>query len=167
MIHKMTVHCFTELKNENIEQIKMNCYSDFFYKVINRLILKTADNEIPDCSKFNKNHIEFSLNNYTNFNDYGRQITINGKNCEYEETFTDLREWFGNNLLSMQKDVNCNPNQPDNPIFDWLLTTIKEPNSDYSYYMFQAIFGLGEFPFMTIYISRIGNKRYYFYTIER
>ena len=166
MIHKIKVHCFTELRNENIEQIKLNCYSDFFYKVINKLILKTKPNEIPDYNKFNKNNVEFSLNNYTYFNDLGRQITINSKNCEFEETYFDLKEWFGLNLKDFD-NVNCSPIANENLVREWLLTSIKEPTSDFSYYIYQAIFGLGEFPFLTIYISRIGNKRYYFYTIDR
>lgn len=76
---------------------------------------------------------------------------VNPKNINFETTLTNLREEFENEL---GVDEICqNPEPP--------IRMIKNiPN-------WEKLFGTGEFPFMSIYVFRLGNTEYFAYDIHR
>lgn len=82
---------------------------------------------------------------------------VNPKNINFETTLTDLREYFNNQVYAWldhrddgsiqgtEKDIRVLKNIPD-----W-----------------EDLFGTGEFPFMSIYVFRLGNTEYFAYDIHR
>ena len=76
---------------------------------------------------------------------------VNPKNINFETTLTNLREEFENEL--MIEEVCQSPEPPIRMIKnipDW-----------------EKLFGTGEFPFMSIYVFRLGNTEYFAYDIHR
>lgn len=76
---------------------------------------------------------------------------VNPKNINFETTLTNLREEFKNEL--MVEEVCQSPEPPIRMIKnipDW-----------------EKLFGTGEFPFMSIYVFRLGNTEYFAYNIHR
>lgn len=76
---------------------------------------------------------------------------VNPKNINFETTLTNLREEFENEL--MVDEVCQNPEPPIRMIKnipDW-----------------EKLFGTGEFPFMSIWVFRLGNTEYFAYDIHR
>lgn len=76
---------------------------------------------------------------------------VNPKNINFETTITDLREHFQNELVLNEVCVSSNP-----PIR--FLRNIKN---------WEELFGKGEFPFMSIFVFRLGNTEYFAYDIHR
>ena len=77
---------------------------------------------------------------------------VNPKNINFETTFTNLREIF-NGMTIYPDEICMSPNPPMRyikDIPDW-----------------EDLFGRGEFPYMNIYVFRLGNTEYYAYTISR
>lgn len=76
---------------------------------------------------------------------------VNPKNINFETTLTNLREEFENELGVVE--VCQSPEPPIRMIKDipdW-----------------EKLFGIGEFPFMSIYVFRLGNTEYFSYDIHR
>lgn len=76
---------------------------------------------------------------------------VNPKNINFETTLTNLREEFENELMAYE--VCQSPEPPIRMIKnipDW-----------------EKLFGTGEFPFMSIYVFRLGNTEYFAYDIHR
>ena len=76
---------------------------------------------------------------------------VNPKNINFETTLTNLREEFENELMV---DEVCQSTEP--PIR--MIKDIPE---------WKNLFGKGEFPFMTVYVFRLGNTEYFAYEIHR
>ena len=82
---------------------------------------------------------------------------VNPKNINFETTLTDLREYFNDQVYAWldhrvdnlsqgtEKDTKILKNIPD-----W-----------------EKLFGAGEFPFMSIFVFRLGNTEYFAYDIHR
>lgn len=76
---------------------------------------------------------------------------VNPKNINFETTLTSLREEFRDELGV--DEICMNPKPPIRMIKnipDW-----------------EKLFGTGEFPFMTIFVFRLGNTEYFAYDIHR
>lgn len=177
MLKKETVHNFCELGDKSIDDITYDCKRDFAdkcFKIVKHYLsmLKQDDESLTDSL--------FSIRAYGTFDGKGRRITYQNQAIEYEELKTDVKEYFKNYLergmvheqpLCCQKDVEFCSNEVceyllqevENEIKEDLGLTLTKPK----YKRYEALFGLGEFPFMIISIVRIGNKRYYFYQITR
>lgn len=76
---------------------------------------------------------------------------VNPKNINFETTLTNLREEFENELMV---DEVCQ--SPEPPIR--MIKNIPD---------WERLFGTGEFPFMSIYVFRLGNTEYFAYDIHR
>lgn len=82
---------------------------------------------------------------------------VNPKNINFETTLTDLREYFNNEVyawLDHRKDNLTQGTEKDTRVLKNI------PN-------WEEIFGKGEFPFMTIFVFRLGNTEYFAYDISR
>lgn len=166
MIERKIVHCFTELKNESIDRIKDICVDDFMIKIY----------------KMVKQNKEKGIFNYDVFNHFGRNISYNNKNIEYRESFTDIKDIcnlridkvFNDVCVCLEKEAEENEK-----IAKWFKSdfefSINVYNEEENYSEkitkttsnLNGLFGVGEFPFMLITITRIGNNKYYFYEITR
>lgn len=77
---------------------------------------------------------------------------INPKNINFEMTITDLKEKFDDTHICPEEV--CKSSQPS-------LRYIKDiPN-------WQDLFGKGEFPYMSIFVFRLGNTEYFAYDIHQ
>jgi len=76
---------------------------------------------------------------------------VNPKNINFETTLTNLRQEFANEL---GVDEVCQ--SPEPPIR--MIKNIPD---------WEKLFGTGEFPFMSIYVFRLGNTEYFAYDIHR
>ena len=79
------------------------------------------------------------------------KFKVNPKNINFETTLTNLREEFENELMV---DEVCQSTEP--PIR--MIKDIPE---------WKNLFGTGEFPYMTVYVFRLGNTEYFAYDIHR
>lgn len=79
---------------------------------------------------------------------------INPKNINFETTITNLRETFSGMTIYPDSPEVCTSSETHlryiKDIPDW-----------------ESLFGKGEFPFMTIYVFRLGNTEYFAYEIHR
>ena len=79
---------------------------------------------------------------------------INPKNINFETTLTNLRETFSGMTIYPDHLEECVSSEKHlryiKDIPDW-----------------ESLFGKGEFPFMTIYVFRLGNTEYFAYDIHR
>jgi len=177
MLKKETVHNFRELGDNSIDDITNDCKRDFAdkcFEIVKHYLsmLKQDDESLTDSL--------FNIRAYGIFDDKGRHITYQNQALEYEELKTDVKEYFKDYLergmvheqpLCCKKDVEFCSNEVceyllqevENDVKEDLGLTLTKPK----YKRYEALFGLGEFPFMMIRIVRIGNKRYYFYQITR
>lgn len=168
MLMKTSVHCFYELGDRSIDDIITECKYDFARKCL-EITKENKDNCPP-------NHYIFSIQAYQTFNGKGRYITYQDKSVEYQSLETDMRQFFERYLERLENNPDIViPDCYSNETGKYLLQTIQnEVKEDLGltltkpeYKRYEALFGLGEFPFLLITILRIGNKRYYFYQIER
>lgn len=94
--------------------------------------------------------IEAGLKNYEIFrNRCSRKILYNNKNIIFKEFLTNLKILDGVEISYLNSTQNT-----------------FEPK-EISSQQINEFYGVGEFPFMTFTVSRIGNKDYFFYTITR
>lgn len=99
------------------------------------------------AGKRSKNELKFPVYHFR----------VNPKNINFETTLTDLREYFNDQVYAWldhrvdnlsqgtEKDTKILKNLPD-----W-----------------ESLFGKGEFPFMSIFVFRLGNTEYFAYDIHR
>lgn len=78
---------------------------------------------------------------------------INPKNINFIHNINDFKDRIKNCFETERSITRC-----QNP--DTLINIIDIPN-------WQDLFGIGEFPYMTIYVFRLGNTEYFAYTIGR
>ena len=78
-------------------------------------------------------------------------FNINQKNINFYTTVVDTRDYF-DKVLYTPEEVCCNPKPK--------IVVLKDiPN-------WQDLFGKGRFPYITIYVFRLGNTEYFAYTIH-
>lgn len=177
MLKKETVHNFRELGDKSIDDITYECKCDFIDKcyTLVREFLSTS----KDDNERNINNL-FNIRAYNSFNDKGRYVTYQNQGVEYEELRTDIKEYLKNCLerdIKHKQSSDCKNDEEfcSNEISTYLFEDVEnEIKNDLTltltklkFKRYEALFGLGEFPFMIITIVRIGNKRYYFYQITR
>lgn len=169
---------FNEVGEKSLTDIKNECMVSFAYKLKEAL---TSNEE-----KIRKFWSESSIANYKIFQDlFGSKIKYNSKNIVFEEVIynNDRSLW---NLKQTCADVYG---------LEWVEPVDSNTSAYYRYKKskerltcdtccaefvgtereaadeclrnFYKSFGLGEFPFMTITIIRLGNKDHYFYDIHR
>lgn len=168
MLKKESVHCFYELSDKSIDEIIAECKHNFVIKCL-EMVKEYRNSEQAD-------YYLFGLRAYETFNGKGRYITYQDKAVEYQSLETDIRPYFERYLQSSYKNKDVVvPDAYSDDICEYLLQTVKNKTKEDlgitltkpEYKRYESLFGLGEFPFLMITILRIGNKRYYFYQIER
>lgn len=168
MLKKESVHYFSELHDRSIDDIISECKYDFARKCL-EMVQEYRDSEQAD-------YYLFGLRAYETFNAKGRFITYQDKSVEYQSLETDIRTFFEQYLQRSNNSHNTVvPDSYSKEISDYLLQTVKNKTKEDlgltltkpEYKRYESLFGLGEFPFLMITIVRIGNKRYFFYQIER
>ena len=168
MLKKGSVHYFSELRDRSIDDIISECKYDFARKCL-EITKENKDNCPP-------NHSIFTIQAYQTFNGKGRYVTYQDKSVEYQSLETDMRQFFELYLKRLENNLNTVvPDSYSKEISDYLLQTVKNKTKEDlgltltkpEYKRYESLFGLGEFPFLMITIVRIGNKRYFFYQIER
>lgn len=168
MLKKESVHYFSELRDRSIDDIVSECKYDFARKCL-EMVQEYRDSEQAD-------YYLFGLRAYETFNAKGRYVTYQDKSVEYQSLETDMRQFFELYLKRLENNLNTVvPDSYSKEISDYLLQTVKNKTKEDlgltltkpEYKRYESLFGLGEFPFLMITIVRIGNKRYFFYQIER
>lgn len=169
MLQEKVVHNFSELQDKSIDDVIEQCKAHFFAKCL----------ELVDIYRKHTEDL-FSLKTYRIFNStFGKKILYQDKSIEYESLETNIQEGFDNFLKRFSNccEGACVPTVQEENARAILLQEIPQKDTltldetvidiENSYPRWTELFGLGEFPFLNITITRIGNKRYYFYTICR
>lgn len=181
MLIENTVFNFHEVGEKSFEEIKNECLVHFASNL--REALTTKDERIR------KFWLDSSIANYKVFSDYfGSKIKYNSKSIVFEETLhNDLNNPWSLRSTCMDvyglEYVEGNNETSDyyryrkgNPISTCTCDSCccefvgdkREPEiAEEAVRNFYKSFGVGEFPFMTIIMIRLGNKDHYFYTIHR
>ena len=184
MLIENTVFNFHEVGEKSIEKIKNECLVSF---AVNLKIALTSNQEsirkfwsesLTDVSKG-------SIANYKIFQDeFGSRIKYNSKSIVFEETLhNELRApWsvrqtcmdvYGLEYVEATKDTSAYYKYRDDGLHMTCDTCccefVGDKREDYKERLrhFYTAFGVGEFPFMTITLIRLGNKDHYFYRIHR
>ena len=177
MLIEKVVFNFNEVGEKSLMDIKNECMVSFAYKLKEAL---TSNEE-----KIRKFWSESSIANYKVFQDlFGSKIKYNSKNIVLEEVVynNDRSLW---NLKQTCADVYgleyVEGTAETSDYFRYKKSKGKltcdtccaesvgteREAADECLRNFYKSFGLGEFPFMTITIIRLGNKDHYFYDIHR
>ena len=180
----------TENKIERIKQIDTTFYQDASTTTLDEFIFhakrdfdtrvvvlyelsqhndqnKPNDEWKSACKKIKDNI--YSTSFYTSFKTIGLDVRdtlkfpiyhfrVNSKNINFETTITNLREWFENYGIDLYEDELIHGNCGDGKN---IIRHIKDIPK------WEQLFGSGEFPFMNIYVFRLGNTEYFAYTITR
>ena len=174
MLKQESVLLFDEVDNLTLSQIRHICFSHFAVRLEQELLEKT---NTPD---------KYGTGMYKQFYDlYGKQITYNTKNISFEQLITtkdscNLYEFCGN-YFGLQPEIRCDGASNGRTTQRTIFTIPEKPHKqeqceqpvcsqqkDYKTLVnFSKFFGVGEFPFMSIRIVRIGNQDYFMYTISR
>lgn len=166
MMKKNAVHNFSELFDESIDDITYCCKSHFATQCL-EIVKEYLDRGVAS---------ELSnINTYTIFNHKAKRITYQEKNIEYQSLETNLKEFFEKFLLEEESPHRAVPECYTKEVRDFLLEKVKNDVKEDlgitltkpEYERYEALFGLGEFPFLIVTIVRIGNRRYWFYEITR
>ncbi len=181
MLIENTVFNFSEVGEKSFSEIKTECLVNFASYLKEAL---TSNNE--RIRKFwVENDFRGSIANYKIFQDlFGSKIKYNSKSIIFEETIYNNM----NTCWSVRKEcasvyglefVESSENQSSYYRFrkDGLKETCntcctefvgtERDNADEKLRHFYEAFGVGEFPFITITVIRLGNKDHYFYSIHR
>ena len=179
---------FNEVGEKSLTDIKNECMVSFAHRLKEAL---TSDEEkirkfwLDSSSTFAGDSKPGSIANYKVFQDlFGSKIKYNSKNIVYEEVIynNDRSPW---NLRQTCADVYglewVESTTETSPYYRYKKSNEKltcdtcccdsvngkREAADECLRNFYKAFGLGEFPFMTITIIRLGNKDHYFYDIHR
>lgn len=188
MLIENVVFNFYEVGEKSLADIKNECLSHFASRLKDCL---TSDNEKirkfwVDRGLDNSPDTPFkgSIANYKIFqNLYGSSIKYNSKSIVFEETITHNPDNIWNvkqycmdmyNLEYIEKTEDHSGYyryKPSNCVkaYDKCECSVGSERDDAQEALrhFYSAFGVGEFPFLTIKIIRLGNKDHYFYTIHR
>mgnify|MGYP003296971525 CR=1 FL=1 len=167
MLIEKIVFNFNEVGEKSLMDIKNECMVSFAYRLKEAL---TSNEE-----KIKKFWSESSMANYKIFQDlFGSKIKYNSKNIVFEEVIYNngRSPW---NLKQTCADSNTSAYYRYKKSRERLtcdtccaeFVGTEREAADECLRNFYKSFGLGEFPFMTITIIRLGNKDHYFYDIHR
>lgn len=189
MLIEKAVFSFHEVGEKGLDDIRNECLNHFASHLKEVI---TSDNkryrifwqdEWPDNSGRMK---KGCIGNYKHFRDFfGNNIKYNSKSIVFEETITNNPDKLWNvkqfcmdyyNLEYIEeteehsgyfryKSNNKGLKDEDCCCAEWVGGLREE--ADEKLRDFYYTFGVGEFPFITITIIRLGNKEHYFYTIHR
>lgn len=142
MLLEINAHYFCPIKEESMDIIKDICIFNFYEKLVQ------LTQESLDCT----------TKNYYSFDKLGKRIKINSKNIVFETLITDELK-MGKINLSESAYCCCGEKRPTKVSYKSQLEFWQKDLFEY--------FSCGEFPYMTIYIARLGNTDHFFYTISR
>lgn len=187
MLIENVVFNFYEVGEKGFADIKNECLSHFASRLkecltssnerIRKFWVDRGLNTDPDAP------FKGSIANYKIFQDlYGSKIKYNSKSIVFEETVTNNPDSIWNvkqycmdayNLEYVEETEQHSGYfryKPYNEVLHDTCECSVSPDRDEAQEAlrnFYSAFGVGEFPFLTIKIIRLGNKDHYFYTIHR
>ena len=189
MLIENVVFNFYEVGEKGIADIKNECLSHFASRLKECL---TSSNERIRRFWVDRGLLEAASNapfkgsiaNYKIFQDlYGSKIKYNTKSIVFEETITNNPESIWNveqycmdmyNLEYVEETERCSGYfrfRPSNNValHDTCECSVSPDRDEAQEALrnFYSAFGVGEFPFLSVIIIRLGNKDHYFYTIHR
>ena len=177
MIEKINTPLYTNASEITLDEFIKHAQGDFENRLCN--IYNFADERFFKGHNVELSEIEkaksikqslYSLDTYRIFNDFGaildkesivpcHKFSINTKNINFTHLITNLREIYSSDYPMIRRYDNAQNEQDKQDL--GLVKTIKEiPN-------WENLFGSGEFPFMKIYVFRLGNTEYFAYGIVR
>lgn len=179
MLIEKVVFNFKEVGEKSFAEIKNECLCDFAYNLKEAL---TTKNE-----SIRKFWVNSGIANYKIFNDnFGSKIRYNSKSIVFEETFHNELEnpWsvrqtcmdvYGLEYVEGTENTSnyyrfkksSYKRTCDTCYCETVSEKLPENISEENIRNFYNSFGVGEFPFITITIIRLGNKDHYFYDIHR
>lgn len=175
MIQKINTPLYMNASEITLDEFIRHAQGDFERRLCN--IYNFADERFFKGHNVELSEIEraknikqslYSLDTYRIFHDFGaildkesfvpcHKFDINTKNINFTHLITNLKEIYRSDYPMIRHYDNAQ-NEKDN---EHLIKTIKEiPN-------WENLFGSGEFPFMKIYVFRLGNTEYFAYDIVR
>ena len=188
MLLERVVFNFHEVGEKGLDDIRNECLSHFASR-LNEVI--TSDNKRyrtfwqDEWSDNSGRMKKGCIANYKHFRDFfGNTIKYNSKSIVFEETITNDPDKLWNvkqfcmdyyNLEYIEETEehsgyfryksNNRAIESNDCCVEWVGG--KRDSADEKLRDFYYSFGVGEFPFITIILVRLGNKEYYFYTIHR
>lgn len=191
MLIENVVFNFHEVGEKSFEEIKNECLVSFAVDL--KIALTSGDEHIRTF--WSDKHLcydgqtrEGDLINYKNFQDFfGSKIKYNSKNIVFEETLYNYPDGPWSPRRTCMEVYGLEYIEPTNETSgyyryrkDGLKRTCDTCCCEYVGELedvtreseerlrhFDVAFSMGEFPFITITIIRLGNKDHYFYTIHR
>ena len=175
MLIEAVVFNFSEVGEKSMLDIKNECLCHFAYDL--KELLEADTGESTWCTW-----------NYKFFQDkFGSKIKYNSKSIVYEETLYNNEPWsvkdtcracYGLEWVEGSESHSGYYRFPSHPVSKMVHPKIccervtkenetKNELADKNICRFNEYFGIGEFPFITITMVRLGNKDHYFYTIHR
>lgn len=187
MLIEKVVFNFKEVEEESLSDIKNECMADFAVSLKEALI--SNDERIrkfwlDSSTTYGGDSKPGSIANYKVFSDlYGSKIKYNSKNIVFEETITNnpsnhwnLREtcagiyglkWVkGTEEHSAYYEYRKDGLELQGKCPARLRIEERPEAKEYLRNFYKA-FSVGEFPFMTVTVIRLGNKDHFFYSIHR
>ena len=180
---------FNEVGEKSLTDIKNECLVSFAYRL--QEALTSTDEKIrkfwlDSSTTYAGDSKPGSIANYKTFQDlFGSKIKYNSKNIVFEETIYNgpTEAWSVRETCASvyglewvePVEADCSPyyqyrkdnlKQTCNTCCEEFVGT-KKGTAKEILRNFYSAFGVGEFPFMTITIIRLGNKDHYFYDIHR
>ena len=191
MLIDKVVFNFHEVGEKSFEEIKNECLVSFAVDL--KIALTSGDEHIRTF--WSDKHLcydgqtrEGDLINYKNFQDFfGSKIKYNSKNIVFEETLYNYPDGPWSPRRTCMEVYGLEYIEPTNETSGYyryrkdglkrnydtccceyvgeLEAVTRESEERLRH--FDVAFSMGEFPFITITIIRLGNKDHYFYTIHR
>ena len=164
-----------EVGEKSIMDIKNECLCNFAY-------------DLKDVLEADEGNSRWGTWNYKYFQDrFGSKIKFNSKNIVYEETLYNREPWsvkdtcracYGLEYVEGTENTSSYYRYPNHTVSKMVHPEVcceragdkEEAKSELqleNVRRFSEYFGLGEFPFMTITLIRLGNVDHYFYRIHR
>lgn len=174
MLLDQVVFNFNEVGEKSVLDIKNECLCHFAYRLKDLLEADNGDST-------------WGIWNYKTFQgNFGSKIKYNSKNIVYEETLYNDEPWsvkdtckecYGLEWVEGSENQSGYYRYPNHTVprrYHPNICTESVKSKEYKSEIaeenirrFSEYFGLGEFPFITITMIRLGNKDHYFYRIHR
>ena len=176
-----------EVGDKTMQEIKSECLADFAYH-LQSLIWSEEDWSFCEACTTNKadssSPVFSTLAHYKSFQDaFGTPIKYNSKNIVFEETISNDRQnsygvqstcaaHYGLSKGAKEpyysytgEKLRCATRYPD--VGCECCAEENSENKKEALRNFHLFFGVGEFPYITICVIRVGNIDHYFYRIHR
>ena len=162
MIYKTYAHCFQQVQQKTLEEIKEICMRDFYEKLQFQFITENESQHKCDISR------------YEMFKNFAKHLTLNIDNIIFQQSLEIgyLKSFCTETTKQLQLTM-----AQDNGIVNMFCNNHKIKKTISSQQFTQRkiqfcknigkTFGAGQFPIMTIHIIKIGNFEYFYYTIIR